>query len=89
MTVFEEIVMSGAGLLGIILLSALVTVAIVLLIDWLAEAQLQRAAARRAQSDIGGELVKIRRAERETVTRIVTAYEVALSEIRQEGGRAS
>ena len=89
MTVLEEIVMSGAGLLGIVLLSALVTVAIVLLIDWLAEAQLQRASARRAQSDIRRELAEIRRAERQAVTRIMTAYEAALSEIHQEGRRAS
>lgn len=89
MTVLEEIVMSGAGLLGIILVSALVTVAIVLLIDWLAEAQLQRASARRAQSDIRRELAEIRRSEGETVARIMTAYEVVLSEIREEGGRAS
>ncbi|MFF8325361.1 hypothetical protein ACH49M_09025 [Rhodococcus qingshengii] len=89
MTVLEEILMSGAGLLGIILLSVLVTVAIALLIDWLAEAQLQRASARPAQADIRRELAEIRRAERETATRIMTAYEVALSEIREEGGRAS
>ena len=89
MTVLEEVVLSGAGLLGIILLSALVTVAIVLLIDWLAEAQLQRASARQAQSDIRRELAEIRRAEHQAVVRILTAYEVALSEIRDEGRRAS
>lgn len=87
MTVLEEIVMSGAGLLGIILLSALVTVAVVLLIDWLAEAQLQRASAGQERADSQRELAEIRRAERETATRIMTAYIVALSEIRQEGGR--
>ncbi|WP_141751421.1 hypothetical protein [Rhodococcus sp. 1139] len=89
MTVLEEIVMSGAGLLSIVLLSTLVTVAIVLLIDWLAEAQLQRASARRERADIRRELATIRRAERETVARIMTAYEVALSEVHEEGGRAS
>ncbi|MGB3362915.1 MAG: hypothetical protein WA972_12835 [Rhodococcus qingshengii] len=89
MTVLEEIVMSEAGLLGIIMLCALITLAAIVLIDWLAAVRQRRADARRERAAIRRELAIIRRAEHEAVTRILTAYDVALSEIRQEGRRAS